>query len=128
MYFEQIQGDKVRQSALGLHPISPPCLMYQKDLMQYSQDVASKFVSAFMEAKDPEATATAEATVTTGSVDATTRPEDVTMGSYLPGKTKATERCQVKSSTKEQSAQVDNSRGEATAPTPVTKAGSAASN
>ena len=89
--------------------------------------MASKFASAFMQAKNPEVTAMAEEAVTTGSIGTATCPEDVTMGSDLPGKTKATEKCQVKSSTREQSDPVDNSCGEAAAPALVTKAGSVAS-
>ena len=77
--------------------------MYQKDLMQYGQDVASKFASAFMQAKNPEAMAMAEATIAASPMGMATQPEDVTMESELPGKTKA--------------------NGEASAPALVMKAG-----
>ena len=72
--------------------LSPPCLTYAKDLMEYGQDMVSKFASAFMQVKNPEAMPTAEVTVTAGPIGMATRPEDVTMGSDLPSKTKATEK------------------------------------
>ena len=105
--------------------------------MQYGQDVASKFASAFMQAKKPEAMMTAEPmaeatveamaqmtaemTVTAGLVDTAAHLKVITMESDSPGKTKATEKCQVKSSMRGQSVPVNNSRGEVSAP--ETKAG-----
>ena len=67
--------------------------MYQKDLTQYGYDVASKFVSTFRQAKHPEARAMAEATVAVGPIGMAIHPEDVTMESELPSKTKGTEKC-----------------------------------
>ena len=97
--------------------------MYQKDLMQYGQDMASKFASAFMQVKIPEVMAMAEVTITAGPMGMATQLEDVTMESELPGKTKAIEKCQIKSSTKEQSIPVNDPHGEASASALVTKAG-----
>ena len=110
-------GDQVPWSTLGIRPISPP------HLTQYSQDVASKFASAFMQAKNPEVMATAEVTVTVGPVGMATHLEEVTMEGDSSGKTKATEKCWIKSSMKEQPAPANNSHGEASTPAPVMKAG-----
>ena len=125
--FQTDPGDQVRWSTLGIHLISPPHLTYQKDLTQYGQDVASKFASVLMQTKNPEAMAMAEATIAAGPIGMATHLEEVTMESDLSGKTKATEKCQIKSSMKKQSAPVDNTHGEASAPAPVTKAGPVAS-
>ena len=91
-------GDKVRQLALGIHPVSPPHLTYKKDLMEYGQDIMTKFISTFYQAKNPEVTATAEVTVAAGPVGMATHAEEVTMEVDSPSKTKATDKCQVKSS------------------------------
>ena len=61
----------------------------------------TKFVSAFYQAKNPEAMATAEVTVTAGPVGMAIHAEEVSMEVDSPSKTKATDKCRVKSSTKE---------------------------
>ena len=94
--------------------------MYEKDLMEYGQDMMSKFASAFMQAKNPEVMAMAEVTIAAGPVGMATHLENVTTESNPSGKTKVTEKCQIKSSTKECYAPVDDSCG-------VTKAGPVAS-
>ena len=112
-------GDKVRRSVLGICLVSPIHLTYKKDLMEYGQDIVTKFVSAFYQAKNPEAMATAEATVTVGPEGTATHAEEVTMEVNLPSKTKATDKCQVKSSKKEKFTPVNDSREEASAPVPA---------
>ena len=111
--FQMDPGDKVWQSALGIHLVSPPHLTYKNDLMEYSQDIMTKFVSAFYQAKNPEATATAEVTVTVGPVGTATHAEEVTMEVDSPSKANATDKCRVKSSMKEKLTPVDDSREEA---------------
>ena len=121
--FQMDPGVQVQWSTLGIDLIFPPCVMYWKDLTQYGQDVVSKFASAFIQAKNPEMMAMAEVTVAAGPVGTITHPEDVTMQSDSSSKTKATDKCQIKSSAEEQSVSVDDSHGEASVPAPVTKAG-----
>ena len=96
--------------------------------MEYSQDVVTKFVSAFYQAKNPEAMATAEATVTVGPIGMATHAEEVAMEVDSLSKTKATDKCQVKSSMKEKLTPVDNSCEEAYAlvSAPVMTAGQVA--
>ena len=69
--------------------------------------------------------ATAEATVTVGPIGMATHAEEVTMEVDSPSKTKATDKCRVKSSTKEKLTTVDDSCEEAYAPVsaPVMTAG-----
>ena len=108
--------DQVRWSALGLRLVSPLHLTYTKDLTEYSQGVVSQFMSAFRQAKNPEATATVETTVAAGPTGTSTHAEDVIMESNSPGKTKATDKCRVKPSTQEQSVPVNNSHEKASIP------------
>ena len=66
--------------------LSPPCLMYEKDVMEYGQDMVSKFASAFMQAKNPEVMAMAEVTIAAGPVGMATHSENVTMESDHPAR------------------------------------------
>ena len=74
-------------------------------------------------------TATAEATVTADPIGMATHAEEVTMEVDSPSKTKATDKCRVKSSTKEKLTPVDDSREKTSAlvpalvPAPVMTAG-----
>ena len=51
--FQTDPGDKVWWSALGIHLVSPHHPTYKKDLTQYGQEVVTKFISAFYQAKNP---------------------------------------------------------------------------
>ena len=85
--------------------------MYQTDLTQYGYDVASQFVSALIQAKPLEMRVTAEATDAMAPIDTATHSEGTTIEGDPSSKTMATEKCQVKSSTKEHPSPVHNSHG-----------------
>ena len=80
-----------------------------------------------MQGKPPEVMVTAEVMDAVAPVGTATHPEGVTMDGGLPSKIKATEKCQVKSSTKECPPPVDDSCWKPPAPTPQMEAESVAS-
>ena len=63
--FREDPGDKVCQTVLGIHLLSPPQFTYQTNLMKYGYDMASQFLSALQKGKSLTAAAA------TGVVDPT---------------------------------------------------------